>query len=149
MINDIKLLGPKEITEIGENVYIEKGFYEKRGNRFYDVVLHINGKDVFIGRFNKIYNNINVIYNNGKILVCCCGYNKESHTIVVLDVLSLYDIVDDTFYSCTKEEALQLFNEKISDNNNIGYINLTDTKYLKNKNASIVREDLEKKKRLK
>lgn len=134
-INIPRLLGPVDEIKIGENAVIEKGLYEKRGNKFYDIKIKLQDKEIFLGRFNKTFDRISVKYKDGKILICNEEFKKDSMKIV--DVLSLYDILDDTFYSCTEEEAIKIFNP------NIDYSNL------KNKKRNISRADIEKLKRIK
>lgn len=134
-INIPKLLGPVDEIKIGENSIIEKGLYEKRGNSFYDIKLKLKDKEIFLGRFNKTFDRLSVKYKEGKILVCNEEFKADG--IKIVSVLSLYDILDDTFYSCTEEEAIQIFDPSI------------DQSYLKNKTRNISRTDIEKLKRIK
>lgn len=131
MVNEKKLKYKAEIVNINENNYISVSEYEKRGNSFFDVVFNNNGKEIFIGRYNKELKKINVKYNNGKILVFTNDFIKDKG-VFITDVLSLYDVLDDTFYSVTKLEALNVFDPTI------------DSSYIKNKNKLIVRDDIEK-----
>lgn len=135
-INTPKLLYTKEIIEIGENAKISIGTYEKRRDIFQDVVLELNNKEIFLGRFNKEENKLIVKYNNGKILIGNEEFKQEVQEMRIIKVLSLYDMLDDTFYSCTEKEALNMFDSNI------------DSEYLKNKDALMHRTDIEKKKRL-
>ena len=140
MNNDInipKLLYPIEVMNIGDNIKLEIGLYEKRKNKFYDVILRINNSEFFLGRFNKTYNTVKAKYNDGKILIYTPEFNDNTKSMQIIEVLSLYEILDDTFYSCTQEEALNIFDNSI------------DSSYLKNKNKPIYRMDIEKNKRLK
>ena len=134
-INTPKLLQPLDVIKIGEDAKIVIGLYEKRGNKFYDVTLNLKDKQIFLGRFDKTFDFFKVLYNNGKILTCYENFDKDSGSIQILEVLSLYEIVDDTFYSCIEEEALTMFDPNI------------DASYLRNKNNLIYRTDIEKRKR--
>ena len=136
-INIPKLVQSKEIIEIGKNLTIEKGLYEKRGSRFYDIILKNNDKEIFFGRFLKENNDIYIDYTDGKILISQKKYDNENKIFNIIKVMSLYEIIDNTFYSCTEEEALQIFDSTI------------DTSNLINGNNSIVRTDVEKLRRLK
>lgn len=135
-INALKLLYPFEIINISEKALIKVGLYEKRGNLFYDVIFELNDKYIFLGRFDKTHNSFKVKYNDGKILICYEEFKNQEKEMKIIKVLSLYEIVDDTFYSCTEEEALELFNENL------------DSSYLKNKKNKILRSDVEKIRRL-
>ena len=134
--NEPKLLGPIETIKISENLTIKKGLYEKRGNAFYDISIVLLDKEIFIGRFPKDFNDIKIKYKDGKILVYYDELNEEYEKKIIIKVFSLYDIIDDVFYSCTEEEALTKFDDNI------------DTSYLKNRNNYIYRSDIEKTKRL-
>lgn len=134
-INIPRLLGPVDEIKIGESATIEKGLYEKRGNQFYDIKLKLQDKEIFLGRFNKTFDRINTKYKDGKILIFNEKFINDGMKIVI--VLSLYDIADDIFYSCTEEEAIQIFDPSIDCSN------------LKNKNRNILRTDIEKLKRIK
>lgn len=136
-INNPKLLYPLDTLKISEDVFVKIGLYEKRGNKFYDVFLNINDEEVFLGRFIKKFNKLKAKYNKGKILLYYDEFNENTKNMQIIEVLSLYEIIDDTFYSCTEEEALGIFDKNI------------DTRYLKNKHKPIYRADIEKKKRLK
>lgn len=136
-LNIPKLIDAIEITKIGKNSHIGVGLYEKRNNKFYDVVLKLNDKEIFIGRFNKEFNKLRVKYADGKILVYYDEFSKQSNKMEIIKVLSLYDILDNTFYSCTEIEALELFDKDINSSN------------LKDKDNYIRHSDCEKRKRLK
>ena len=135
-INTPKLLYPKDIIKIGENAQISIGTYEKRRDVFQDVMLDLNGKEIFLGRFDKDENKLTVKYKDGKILIGHEMFKKETEDIRIIKVLSLYEMLDDTFISCTEKEALNMFDSNIDDT------------YLKNKDSLIHRADIEKKKRL-
>ena len=135
-INTPKLLYPKDIIKIGENAQISIGTYSKRNNTFQDVILELNGKEIFLGRFNKEEDSLAIKYNDGKILMGYQTFKKETGDMRIIKVLSLYEMLDDTFISCTEKEALNMFDSNIDDS------------YLKNKDALIHRSDIEKKKRL-
>ena len=136
-INIPKLIGSKDILKIGNNLTVEKGLYEKRGNRFYDIVLKTNEEVIFLGRFNKEQNSIDIEYKDGKILICQRKFDNDNQVFKVIKVLSLYEILDQTFYSCTEREALNIFDPSI------------DTSNLINGDNSIVRTDVEKLRRIK
>ena len=131
-INIPKLINQKDIIKIGENLTIEKGLYEKRGSRFYDIVLKSNEEEIFLGRFNKEQNNIDIEYKDGKILICQRKFDNDTQKFKIIKVFSLYEIIDKTFYSCTEAEALNIFDSSI------------DTSSLINGDNSIVRTDVEK-----
>ena len=135
-INTPKLLYPKDIIKIGENAQISIGTYEKRRDVFQDVILDLNGKEIFLGRFNKDENQLIVKYKDGKILIGYQEFKKETEDMRIIKVLSLYEMLDDTFISCTEKEALNMFDPSIDDT------------YLKNKDALMHRADIERKKRL-
>ena len=135
-INAQKLLYDKDIIEIGDNVKISIGTYEKRNNIFQDVILELKDKEVFLGRFNKEDRPLTVKYKDGKVLIGYQELKKEVKGIRMVKVLSLYEMLDDTFYSCTEKEALNMFDSSMDDT------------YLKNRDSLIHRSDIEKKKRL-
>lgn len=135
-INTPKLLYKKDIIKIGENAQITIGTYEKRRDVFQDVVLELDGKEIFLGRFNKDENMLTVKYKDGKILIGYQEFKKEVEDMRIIKVLSLYEMLDDTFISCSENEALNMFDPSI------------DNTYLKNKDALMHRADIEKKKRL-
>ncbi len=135
-INTPKLLYPKDIIKIGENAQINIGTYEKRRDVFQDVILELNNKEIFLGRFNKDENKLIVKYKDGKILIGYQEFKKETEDMRIIKVLSLYEMLDDTFISCTEKEALNMFDPNIDDS------------YLKNKDSLIHRADIEKKIRL-
>ena len=135
-INTPKLLHKKEIIEIGENAKISIGTYKKRNDVFQDVVLELNSEEIFLGRFAKYENLLTVKYKDGKILIGYQEFKKDVEDMRIIKVLSLYEMLDDTFISCTEKEALNMFDSSIDDS------------YLKNKDALMHRDDIEKKIRL-
>lgn len=136
-INIPKQLDNSDILKISDKAYVSSTLYEKRGNKFYDVVFVNNEKEYFIGRFINKEQPIKIGYNNGKILIYLDSFNNEIKKMVITKVISLYDILNDITYACTEEEALNLFDESIS------------TEHLKNKDSLIIRNDVEKRNRLK
>ncbi len=136
-INIPKLLNGKNIIKISDNSWIEKNLYEKRGDKYYEVLLYLDGKEIFIGKFNKDDYTLDVKYNNGKIIVLNTAFNDSTSSFDIVKVLSLYDILDDTFYCSEEEEALALFDDKL------------DSSHLKDKNKYMIRVDIEKNRRLK
>lgn len=135
-INTPKLLYDKDIIKIGENAKISIGTYEKRRDIFHDVILELNEKEIFLGRFLKDEKTITVKYNDGKILIGYEEFKKEVEEMRIIKVLTLYEMVDDTFYSCSEKDALNIFNPNLSD------------AYLKDKETLMYRADVEKRKRL-
>lgn len=135
-INIPKKIGQPEIYNINRNLYIQIQNFKKRNVEYSDVFLidkkHKN--EIFIGRFIEPISKVKASYNDGKILIYHDEYNSELRCDVVTCVLLLYNMVDDINYSCSEEEALIIF-----DNNAI-------TDYLENKNSSIVKIDLKRKK---
>jgi len=125
-INVPKLLGPKSVIKIGENAQITIGTYQKRINVYQDVVLELKDKDIFLGRFVTEDDELVVKYKDGKILI-----GREKGTKLT-KVLTLYEVIDDTFYSCSEIEALSMFDPSIDGTN------------LQNKNTYMHRSDLEK-----
>lgn len=105
--NDKKQKGELKIIKINDQNYILIGEYEHRQNEFFDVMFKNNNKEIFLGRFSKEFNRVSAKYNNGRILI----YSEEliNNEYVMTSVLSLYDIIDDTFYSLTEEDAIKLF----------------------------------------
>lgn len=130
-------LGPSSICKINDKNFIVTQLYSQKGNKFYDVVLNKNGKSVFIGRFDKEYDFIQTKYNDGKILVFYDEFDKNSEKMQVVEVISLFDMLDELVYACTEEEALNMFDKNI------------DTSYLKNPDRNIRKSDIERKKRIK
>lgn len=129
-INVPKLIGSKNIIKIGETAQITIGMYQKRNNVYQDVVLELKDEDIFLGRFITEEENLVVKYRDGKILI---GRGKEENSIAkITKVLTLYEVIDDTFYSCSEIEALSMFDPSI------------DKTYLQNKNTYMHRSDLEK-----
>jgi len=136
--NSTKPISEPMIYLIQGKNYIKTQLFQKRNAQFYDVIFYNNGKKIFIGRYNNDYDNFRVAYNKGKILLYSDNYeetNKESK-YVITNVISLYDILDETFYSVTPEEALDIFAPNLSEF------------YPKKNEKPIHRIDLEKRKRL-
>lgn len=135
--NKPKLIYQPKIIKINDGSYVSVSEYEMRGNKcFFDVELNIPSKKIFIGRYIKEYNNVTAKYKDGKILVCNEEFIQEDKKMNITDVYTLYDILDDTHYNLTKIQALNLFDQSINST------------YLKDKNKSILRSDIEKKQRL-
>ena len=134
--NETKLVYLFETIKINEKSFINIKLNEKRNNKFFDVIFNLNGKEIFLGRFAKDFNIINAKYKDGKILIYYENFNQNKHCMTINKVLSLYDILDDTFYSCTEIEALNIFDSSI------------DSSYLKQPENLIHRSDVEKSKRL-
>ena len=98
-INTPKLLCPKDVMKIGESAQITIGTYQKRINVYQDVVLELNDKEIFLGRFVTEEDKLVVRYKDGKILI---GREKQENNVTKMTkVLTLYEVVDDMFYSCS------------------------------------------------
>lgn len=121
--------------QIGKDVIIRKEEIYKKRNKYYNVKLITNDSEIFIGKYNKTDDMFCVDYKNGKILISYKDFNMEQRQLTIVDVLSLYEILDDTFYSCTQAEALEQFDESL------------DCSYLRKKDSLIFRSDIEKKRR--
>ena len=134
--NELKLLNIVETITIGENAFINISLYQKRNDVFYDVVFNLNGKEIFLGRVPQSEKKLIVKYKDGKILLAYKGHINEIEGMKIIKVLSLYEILDDTFYSCTEKEALNIFDSSLDDS------------FLKEENSLMHRADIEKKKRL-
>lgn len=134
--NDLKLLNLVETIKISEVAFINVSLYQKRNAVFYDVVLNLNGKEIFLGRVPHIEKKLIVKYKDGKILLAYKSHINELEGMKIIKVLSLYEILDDTFYSCTEKEALNIFDSSLDDS------------FLQEENSLMHRVDLEKKKRL-
>lgn len=132
--NKIKTIGEPVIYLIQGNNYIKLENLKQRNIEFYDVTLFINNKKLFLGRFTDNYENFRVAYNKGKILIYSDNYSENNYTIT--HVIALYDIVDETFYSETPEEALEIFAPNLAKC------------YSNKNNKQIHRTDSEKRKRL-
>jgi len=133
-INELKLKNKPQITKIDDNNYISIAEYKKRQTSFFEVVFNNRGKEILLGRYINEFDNIKAMYKDGKILV----YSDEfirGEGIKIVDVKDLYDILDDTFYCVSKLEALNIFDSSI------------DSSYLKDKQKSTIRKDIEKKTR--
>ena len=133
---DLKLLNLVETIKISENAVINVSLYQKRNTVFYDVVFNLYGKEIFIGRVLQNEKKLIVKYKDGKILLAYKSHINELEGIKIIKVLSLYEIVDDTFYSCSEKEALNIFDSSLDDS------------FLEEENSLMHRVDLEKKKRL-
>lgn len=130
-LNEKILIGSPNKVVINNTNFILISEYKKRNNDFYEIIFNNNGKEVFLGKFNKEFGKIAAKYNEGKILIFVeNSINDKAY--VITNVLGLYDILDDTFYSMTEEEALNTFDANL------------DSVYLKNKRNLIAREDVEK-----
>ena len=134
-INIPKLLEEPTIIEIGDASSIKVFYYEKRNTKYYDVILDANGKETFLGRYVREYNKVKAKYKDGRILIYNDIINASKREFEITKILALYDILDDVFYSCTEEEALNLFDNQL------------ETNFLENKDNLIVRSDIEKRKR--
>jgi len=134
--NKEKLIYTVSKIKISEDAFIEIKEYEKRGTRFHDVIFKLKEKEIFLGRFIKIYNTVKANYKDGKILLYHEEYNEKNKEMNIIKVLSLYNILDDIFYSCSEVEALNIFDP------------LLDSSGLKTPDYLIYRSDLEKRKRL-
>lgn len=133
MVNEVE---DAIVYNINENNYIKTQISEVRGRNFYDVTFVSNGKEAFLGRFFQDENMLHIAYNDGKILIYYSEYDNIEKKTFISEVLVLYEIIDDTIYSCTQEEALEIFDKTF------------DTSHLTNKTEKICRSDVEKKKRL-
>ncbi|MBQ9072766.1 MAG: hypothetical protein IJY25_06380 [Bacilli bacterium] len=132
--NKIRPIGEPIIYLIQGNNYVKIEHLKRRNSEFYDVTFYNNNKKIFLGRFNNDYDNFRVAYNKGKILIYSDNYDENIYTIK--SVIALYDILDETFYSSTPEESLEVFAPNLS-------------KYYSNENNKpIYRSDTEKRKRL-
>lgn len=136
MNNEEKLIGTPDIYMINNSCYIGVQLKEKRGDKFFDVLLIDNDKEIFLGRIMKELENLRILINNNKVLIYSSMFDSITKEMQINKVYSLYDIDDDLFYSCTELEALNMFDSNININ------------YLLNKNNNISRSDVEKKKRL-
>lgn len=136
-INIPKALGSPEIYKINDNNFIKSQLFQKRGDVFYDISFYNNGKEIFIGRFNKELYNLKFSYNNEKILLFYETFNSKKNKMDIIKVVSLYDVLDDTFIATTEEEALNIFDSNL------------DTAYLIDRDNFIFNSDIEKKKKLK
>ena len=132
--NKVKKVEEPIIYLIQGNNYIKIQALKQRNAEFYDVTFYNNNKPIFLGRFNNTYDNFRVAYNKGKILIYSDNYSENNYTIT--NVIALYDILDETFYSVTPEEALEIFAPTLSNC------------YSNKNNKQIHRTDTEKKKRL-
>ena len=136
-VNEIKLIYNINTLKISEDAFIKIDLIEKRGNKFFDVILTLKEREIFLGRFDKTIDKINAKYKDDKILIFYEEYTKETEKMEIIKILSLYEIIDDMFYSCSEKEALELFDKNI------------DSSYLKDKDNKIYREVVEKNRRLK
>lgn len=131
-----KAIFEPEIIFIDQDKYIKKQMFEYWIRLYYEVVFVDNGSEKFIGEYEREDNRIEVAYSNGKILVYKNEYNFVQKRMCLTKVFDLYNINDDTFYACTEEEALNIFNSNL------------DSSFLNNKGNFLMRADVEKKKRL-
>lgn len=131
-----KAIFQPEIILIDQGKYIKIQLFEYRSKLYYEVVFVNNGSEKFIGEYERDDNRIEVAYSNGKVLVYYNEYNTNQKRMCLSKVLTLYNIDDDTFYACTEEEALNIFNPNL------------DSSFLNDKENFIMRVDVEKKKRL-
>lgn len=123
--------------KLSDNIFIKKIDFDFRGNQYCDIILNNNGKEIFIGRYGNCLKNIQVLYNNGKILVSANKLKSDLKEPKIAYVHTLYDILDDTHYSTTQIELLNSFDPSI------------DSSSLKEPNKIIVRSDMEKRRRMK
>ena len=132
-----KIISNNLVEKITENAKVLIKKYEVRKNYFEDVILEISGQEILLGRFDQDVNLLFAMYKDGKILIGHKTFIDEVKDMKIVEIDALYEMADDTFYSCTEEEALKLFDDNI------------DTSYLKHKDKYIYRSDIEKKSRLK
>ena len=116
-----KLSKAKEI-KLSDDCVIEVRLYKEIERSFYEVILKHYDNNIFLGSFNKDFDNLSVSYNsnNNKILISGIDIDDSIY------VLALYDIKEDFSYYCTEKEALELFDENM------------DTSHLKNPKKLIV-----------
>ncbi len=112
-----KLIYEPEIIKINDNNYIKVSQYSYRNNTYYEVIFNNNGKDIFIGKYDTENQAVNAKYNNGKILIYTYDYVGENHNLGITKVLNLYDVLDETFFCVTEEEALCIFDDNIDSSN--------------------------------
>lgn len=128
-----KLKYKPDIIKIDDNNFITISEYTRRLDAFFDVVFNNHGKEIFIGRYKKDYDNIRAAYNNGRILVYTDKYVSEYRKDFVIKVHTLYDILDDLHYILKEEDALELFDPN------------TSKEWLMEKDNLMLRTDAEKK----
>ena len=114
-----------EIIKINENNYIKISEYKYKTNTYFEVIFNKNGEEIFIGRYDKEYDKVKAQYKDAKILIYIDKFINEKKDIFITKVLGLYDILDQTFYCVTEEEALNMFDFNI------------DTTYLKTKDRML------------
>lgn len=85
--------------------------------------LTINRKTMCLGKYDKEFDNIKAKYKNGKIMLYHSQLNNDDEQII--KVLSLFELIEESFYSCTEEESLNEFDKSL------------DTSYLKNKDGFV------------
>lgn len=119
------------------NNFIRTQLYKKRNAEFYDVTFYNNSKKIFLGRFDNNYPNFRIAYNKGKILIYSDNSNSDDKNYAITHVISMYDILDETFYSLKPKEMLEVFSPTLSNY----YINAD--------NNIVHTTDIEKRKRLK
>lgn len=101
------------IYPIDKGKFVEIQLYKKRAEKYYEVVFHNLESEIYFGKFTKDNNLLGIKYNDGKILVYNESFNHEKRKMNIVEVLALYDIEDDTFYYCTEENAISMFDENI------------------------------------
>ena len=124
------ITGKERKIEINDNTFILIKNYKKGASEYSIITLHLKDKKVLVGKFNEEFDNLNARYKDGRVLVYFGNGDIKK-------VLSLYEMVDDTFYSCTEEEAINIFD------------NTLDVSHIQNKNRPIYRMDSEKTRRIK
>lgn len=128
-----KLKYNPDIIKIDDNNFISISEYTLKLNTFFDVIFNNNGKEIFVGRYMKEFENIGALYNHGKILVYTYKYISEKYKDYIVKVHTLYDILDDFHYITTEENALEIFDPEISKD------------YLEDKDRMTFRIDINKK----
>ena len=121
-----------EVTKIGDNSYISLYMFKDRRDIVYYVTLNIGDDEKLLGRFVEDCDFTRVKYKDGKILIYSEVQDLETGELNIQKIHSLYDIADDTFYSCTEREAIEMFDPTL------------DSSHLKNKDNYIYRSDREK-----
>lgn len=125
-------LCPPEIIKISDNSYISLYTFKDRMNIVYYVTLNIKDEEKLLGKFIEDCDFTRVKYKDGKILIYSEVQDLDTSKFNIEKIHSLYDIADDTFYSCTEEEAINMFDDSL------------DSSHLKNKDNYIHRSDREK-----
>lgn len=130
-----KLIGKPRIVKLSENVFIEIKRIKITINEFEDVILHNNNREIFLGRFGTYFDLLEAEYKDGKIMIYRSKINFQTKEKEITKILTLYEILDDTFYSVTEKEAMELFDQSMNSS------------FLGKPNESICRSDVEKKQR--